>query len=262
MLVSCFTCVLWSALSPPSATKRDSHTHRQVRPHEHIVLYHADYSTINDLATLCQSMRGVVPLHVDRRAHTKTVHMHARRRLATQKERAVHSRRVGWRPRAGKSVVYPPLSRHIISSLPCTADIVADTILVALPIRLLWDINISSPNRKLLMAIFSASMVTTIVSIVHTAFELSTNRNAEAIAAHVEVGLPIIYPLLILTHTHSPPFLSSSAISLCSSPGSCASCGTARTSSRAGGPTQRRAARRDAAPRSRPSASATTPRSS
>lgn len=38
------------------------------------------------------------------------------------------------------------------------------------------------------MAIFSASMVTTIVSIVHTAFELSTNRNAEAIAAHVEVS--------------------------------------------------------------------------
>lgn len=82
--------------------------------------------------------------------------------------------------------------RHSLSALshilPCAADIVADSILVALPVRLLWDIGISSPNRKLLMAIFSASMITTIVSIVHTAFELSPNRNAEAIAAHVEVS--------------------------------------------------------------------------
>ena len=105
----------------------------------------------------------------------------------------MYSRRVGWRPRAGKLVAYSPFSRCIVSTLLCTADIVADTILVALPIRLLWDINISSPNRKLLMAIFSASMVTTIVSIVHTAFELSPDRNAEAIAAHVEVSPPTAY---------------------------------------------------------------------
>ncbi|TFY59904.1 hypothetical protein EVJ58_g5483 [Rhodofomes roseus] len=79
-----------------------------------------------------------------------------------------------------------------VGGVELATDIIADSILVALPIRLLWDIGISSTTRKLLVAIFSASMITSIVSIVHTAFELSPNRNAEAIAAHVEAAVSLI----------------------------------------------------------------------
>ncbi|KZT70455.1 hypothetical protein DAEQUDRAFT_737396 [Daedalea quercina L-15889] len=79
-----------------------------------------------------------------------------------------------------------------VGAVELATDIVADAILVALPVRLLWDIGISPPTRKLLMAIFSASMITTVVSIVHTAFELGPDRDAEAIAAHVEAAVSLI----------------------------------------------------------------------
>ena len=67
------------------------------------------------------------------------------------------------------------------------ADFIADVILVALPIRLLWNLRLSPSRRALLTGIFSASMFTTIVSIVHGVYVFSSNRNAEGIWAHVLV---------------------------------------------------------------------------
>ncbi len=67
------------------------------------------------------------------------------------------------------------------------ADFIADVILVALPIRLLWNLKLSLARRALLTGIFSASMFTTIVSIVHGVYVFSPNRNAEGIWAHVLV---------------------------------------------------------------------------
>ncbi|CCM04008.1 uncharacterized protein FIBRA_06165 [Fibroporia radiculosa] len=79
-----------------------------------------------------------------------------------------------------------------VGGVELATDITADIILVALPIWLLWGINISASRRKLLMAIFSASIITTVVSIVHTSYELGPNRNAEGIAAHVEADMSLI----------------------------------------------------------------------
>jgi len=73
----------------------------------------------------------------------------------------------------------------------CT-DVTADIILIILPVRLLWDISISPSRRKLLITIFSASIITTVVSIVHTSYELGPDRNAEGIAAHVEANTSLI----------------------------------------------------------------------
>ena len=70
-----------------------------------------------------------------------------------------------------------------------TADFTADIILIIMPIRLLWRIKLSPSRRALLTGIFSASIFTTITSIVHGVYVLSDNRNAEGIWAHVEVRL-------------------------------------------------------------------------
>ncbi|KAI0938539.1 hypothetical protein AcW1_001753 [Taiwanofungus camphoratus] len=79
-----------------------------------------------------------------------------------------------------------------VGAVELATDITADIILVALPIRLLWDISISSSRRKLLITIFSASLITTIVSIVHAGFELSPDRDGEGITAHIEASTSLI----------------------------------------------------------------------
>ncbi|OBZ77450.1 hypothetical protein A0H81_02516 [Grifola frondosa] len=71
-------------------------------------------------------------------------------------------------------------------------DCIADFILVILPVRLLWSVKLAIPRRKLLMAIFSASIITTVVSVVHTVYVFSPNRNAEGILAHVEASTSLI----------------------------------------------------------------------
>lgn len=67
------------------------------------------------------------------------------------------------------------------------ADFVGDLILVIMPMRLLWRIKLSFAKKLLLQCIFSASMFTTIVSIIHAVYVFSPNRNGEGILAHIEV---------------------------------------------------------------------------
>ncbi|PCH44855.1 hypothetical protein WOLCODRAFT_139288 [Wolfiporia cocos MD-104 SS10] len=79
-----------------------------------------------------------------------------------------------------------------VGAVELSTDITADCILVALPIRLLWDISISESRRKLLITIFSASMITSIVSIIHASFELGPDRDGEGIAAHIEADTSLV----------------------------------------------------------------------
>ena len=78
------------------------------------------------------------------------------------------------------------------------ADFLADLALLLLPIRLLWRINLPPGRCALLTGIFSASMLTSGVSIVHGVYVFSSNRNAEGIWAHVLVSLltTSLYPHL------------------------------------------------------------------
>ncbi|KAI0371241.1 hypothetical protein BV20DRAFT_193037 [Pilatotrama ljubarskyi] len=74
---------------------------------------------------------------------------------------------------------------HAVGAFELATDCVADIILVLMPMRLLWRIRLSFTKRVLLMGIFSASLFTTIVSIVHGVYVFSPNRNAEGILAHI-----------------------------------------------------------------------------
>ncbi len=87
------------------------------------------------------------------------------------------------------------LPTYDICVRPIIADFIADIILVLMPMRLLWHISLSTSRRSLLTGIFSASMFTTIVSIVHGVYVFSHNRNAEGIWAHVLVRLSVL-PIL------------------------------------------------------------------
>ena len=77
----------------------------------------------------------------------------------------------------------------------CTADLIADSLLVFLPIGLLWKLSASHNKYRLLMAIFSASILTTIVSIVHAVFLLGPAGILEGLTANVEVHSSFQYML-------------------------------------------------------------------
>jgi len=79
-----------------------------------------------------------------------------------------------------------------VGILELTTDIIADMILVVLPLYLLWGIGISNARRKLLIMIFSASAVTTIVSIVHASYVFGPDRDGESITAHLEASVSLI----------------------------------------------------------------------
>ncbi|RPD65695.1 hypothetical protein L226DRAFT_543154 [Lentinus tigrinus ALCF2SS1-7] len=93
-----------------------------------------------------------------------------------------------WKKSAGVQCVLGPA----VGGVELATDFLADIILVLMPIRLLWRISLSPARRSLLTGIFSASMFTTIVSIVHGVYVFSHNRNAEGIWAHVLASTAMI----------------------------------------------------------------------
>ncbi|KAI0646490.1 hypothetical protein C8Q79DRAFT_909611, partial [Trametes meyenii] len=81
---------------------------------------------------------------------------------------------------------------HSVGGLELATDFLADIILVYLPAKLLWNIKLSFTKRVLLMGIFSASMFTTVVSVIHGVYVFSENRNAEGILAHIEASTALM----------------------------------------------------------------------
>lgn len=63
-----------------------------------------------------------------------------------------------------------------------TADFVGDSILIAIPLHLLWGLSVSRARYRLLMAIFCASVFTTVVSIVHG---WVPQNSTSALGAHI-----------------------------------------------------------------------------
>ncbi|KAH9941193.1 uncharacterized protein BXZ73DRAFT_98408 [Epithele typhae] len=86
-----------------------------------------------------------------------------------------------WKSRKGVQCVLG----EAVASVEIATDFLADLALVLLPLRLLWRISLPPGRRALLIGIFSASILTTIASIVHCVYVFSPNRNAEGIWAHV-----------------------------------------------------------------------------
>ncbi|THH18191.1 hypothetical protein EW146_g2738 [Bondarzewia mesenterica] len=81
---------------------------------------------------------------------------------------------------------------HAIGITELTADFVSDVILVALPLRLLWNLSLPTRQRRLLFTLFSASMVITLVSVVHAVFVIGPAGFLEAITANVQIAVSLI----------------------------------------------------------------------
>jgi len=81
-------------------------------------------------------------------------------------------------------------------------DFIADAILVAIPLRLLWGVNLPRSQRILLFSIFSASILVTIVSVVHAAYLLGPSGLLEGLTANVECAVSLIVANLAVVVTH------------------------------------------------------------
>lgn len=92
-----------------------------------------------------------------------------------------------------------------------TADIMADTILIAAPLKTIWKTRLPPSQKIRISAAFSASIGTTTTSLAHAYYLFHSQQNKEATAAILEV-FTILSPRLYWTSTN--PFFSNSKISV------------------------------------------------
>lgn len=67
------------------------------------------------------------------------------------------------------------------------ADVGADTILIAAPVRLIWRARLRRAQKIRIMTVFAASVVTSVASLVHAYFILHDDQVVEALAAVIMV---------------------------------------------------------------------------
>ncbi|KAJ7901008.1 hypothetical protein B0H14DRAFT_2670431 [Mycena olivaceomarginata] len=72
------------------------------------------------------------------------------------------------------------------------ADVFADLSLAIIPMVLIRNTRLPSSQRKMLIVIFTASLLTTLVSIVHAIFLLGPSGSLEGISAHAEAATALI----------------------------------------------------------------------
>lgn len=73
-----------------------------------------------------------------------------------------------------------------------SADFVSDVVLVALPLRLMWNLQLPTRQRRLLITLFSASMMITLISIVHAVFVIGPAGFLEAISANIQIAVSLM----------------------------------------------------------------------
>ncbi|KZT27586.1 hypothetical protein NEOLEDRAFT_1176601 [Neolentinus lepideus HHB14362 ss-1] len=91
---------------------------------------------------------------------------------------------------------------HAVASTELATDFISDAMLVVVPLRLLWRVSMHRSQRKLLFSVFSASILTTIVSAVHAYFVLGPSGLLEATTANVEASVSLIVANLAVIVTY------------------------------------------------------------
>ncbi|KAJ7364587.1 hypothetical protein DFH08DRAFT_274963 [Mycena albidolilacea] len=81
---------------------------------------------------------------------------------------------------------------HGVAVLELSTDVFADLALAIIPIILIRNTMLPSSQRKMLVVIFTASLLTTLVSIVHAVFVLGPSGSLEGISAHAEAATALI----------------------------------------------------------------------
>ncbi|KAG2098939.1 uncharacterized protein F5147DRAFT_582871, partial [Suillus discolor] len=71
-------------------------------------------------------------------------------------------------------------------------DVLGDAVLIFAPFSLIYRVRLSSPQKIRVLAVFSASMITTIVSLAHAYYIFSGGGTKEVMAAIVEASMSLI----------------------------------------------------------------------
>jgi hypothetical protein len=71
-------------------------------------------------------------------------------------------------------------------------DVFGDTILILAPFRLIYKVRLTKAQKIRILAIFSTSAITTIVSLAHSYYVLTDGGLKEAVAAMVEISVSLI----------------------------------------------------------------------
>ncbi|KAG2104354.1 uncharacterized protein F5147DRAFT_704035 [Suillus discolor] len=71
-------------------------------------------------------------------------------------------------------------------------DVFGDTVLILAPFRLIYKVRLTKAQKIRILAIFSTSAITTVVSLVHAYYILSNEGLKEAMAAAVETSVSLI----------------------------------------------------------------------
>ena len=76
------------------------------------------------------------------------------------------------------------------------ADILADSILIIAPSRLLWHLPVNTnsfPERRRLLLVFSSSIITTATSLIHAYYLLRVRGLYSILTGHIEVRHPFFF---------------------------------------------------------------------
>ncbi|KAG1827973.1 hypothetical protein EV424DRAFT_1536972 [Suillus variegatus] len=71
-------------------------------------------------------------------------------------------------------------------------DVLGDAVLIFAPFSLIYRVGLSSPQKIRVLAVFSASMITTIVSLVHAYYIFSSGGTKVIMAAIIEASMSLI----------------------------------------------------------------------
>ncbi|KAI9567969.1 hypothetical protein HD554DRAFT_801322 [Boletus coccyginus] len=80
-------------------------------------------------------------------------------------------------------------------------DVLSDVILVALPFGLLWRVKLPSNQRIMILSVFSASILVSVVSVVHTVYLVRSVTFISGITAQMEAAISLIVCNLLVIVT-------------------------------------------------------------
>ncbi|KAG0697466.1 hypothetical protein DFH29DRAFT_946322 [Suillus ampliporus] len=91
---------------------------------------------------------------------------------------------------------------HSMAAHQLATSCVADTILVVFSLRLLWNVNLPTRQRRMILAIFSSSIITTLFSLFHITTQFLSLTGVETIAVNLETSSSLIVCNLLVIVTY------------------------------------------------------------
>ncbi|KIJ63095.1 hypothetical protein HYDPIDRAFT_168681 [Hydnomerulius pinastri MD-312] len=97
-------------------------------------------------------------------------------------------------------IIQCPIPKWVALS-EVTTDAVSDVMLVALPLRLLWRVKLPSNQRIMILCVFSASILTSVLSAIHTAYIIPQSSFVGGVTAEFEGAVSLIVCNLLVIVT-------------------------------------------------------------